>query len=110
MERGLEVYRTVFEKYKVECKGYAGPAVVEVFGEEPFLPKTKEEALKLSDKQQQLMVYQRGAYGQLMNQYIIGEERSFTRYWSVTRDLKSPSILRKIPWCQEIYYLRILWI
>ena len=78
VERGLEVYRTVFEKYKTECKGYAGPAVVEVFGEEPFLPKTKEEALKLSDKQQQVMVYQRGAFGQLMNQYIIGEERSFT--------------------------------
>ena len=78
VERGLEVYRTVFEKYKTQCRGYAGPAVVEVFGEEPFLPKTKEEALKLSDKQQQLLVYQRSVFGQLMNQYIIGEERSFT--------------------------------
>ena len=78
VERSLEVFRTVFEKYKQECKGYAGPAVVEVFGEEPFLPKAKEEAIKLSDKQQQLSVYQRNEFGQLMNRYIIGEERSFT--------------------------------
>ena len=77
-ERSLEVYRIAFEKHKVACAGYAGPAVVEVFGEEPFSPKTTEEALKLSDKQQQLLVYLRSESGQLTNQYIKGEERSFT--------------------------------
>ncbi len=78
VERSLEVYRTAFEKYKTACAGYAGPAVIEVFGEEPFSPKTTEEALKLSDKQQQTLVYQRSEFGSLMNQYIKGEERSFT--------------------------------
>lgn len=78
VERSLEVYRVVFEKFKTLCKGYAGPAVVEVFGEEPFSPVVKETAYKLSDKQQQLSVYQRSNFSQLMNQYIIGEERSFT--------------------------------
>ncbi|MBQ8626049.1 MAG: aminopeptidase [Agathobacter sp.] len=78
VERSLEVYRTAFEKHKVACAGYAGPAVIEVFGEEPFSPKTTEEALKLSDKQQQTLVYQRSEYGSLLNQYIKGEERSFT--------------------------------
>ncbi len=78
VERSLEVYRTVFEKHKTACAGYAGPAVIEVFGEEPFSPKTTEEALKLSDKQQQTLVYERSEFGRLMNQYIKGEERSFT--------------------------------
>lgn len=78
VERSLEVYRTSFEQHKVACAGYAGPAVIEVFGEEPFSPNTTEEALKLSDKQQQTLVYQRSEFGSLMNQYIKGEERSFT--------------------------------
>ena len=78
VERGLEVYRLSFEKHKEELAGYAGPAVIEVFGEEPFSPKTIEEAVKLSDKQQELAVYQRGETSRLLNQYIKGEERSFT--------------------------------
>lgn len=78
VERGLEVYRTVFEKYKTLCAGYAGPAVIEVFGEEPFSPVSKEEKLCYDDKQQQLFVYDRSEFGQLMNRYIKGEERSFT--------------------------------
>ena len=78
VERGLEVFRTVFEKYKDLCAGYAGPAVIEVFGEEPFAPQTKEENIKLDDKQQQLYIYDNSEFGQLMNRYIKGEERSFT--------------------------------
>ncbi len=78
VERSLEVYRSAFEQRKKESAGYAGPAVVEVFGEEPFSPVTKEEALKLSDKQQQTLIYQRRELSQLQNHYIKGEERSFT--------------------------------
>lgn len=78
VERRLEVNRTSFEKHKEELAGYAGPAVIEVFGEEPFSPKTIEEAVKLSDKQQELVVYNRSESSRLMNQYIKGEERSFT--------------------------------
>ena len=78
VERSLEVYRIAFEKYKDICPGYAGPAVVEVFGEEPFSPKTTEDALTLSDKQQQIAVYYRGETSRLTNKYIKGEERSFT--------------------------------
>lgn len=78
VERSLEVYRSAFEKHKEACAGYAGPAVIEVFGEEPFSPKTTEEAYKLSDKQQQIYVYHRGTFSSLLNDYIKGEERSFT--------------------------------
>lgn len=78
VERSLEVYRIVFEKYKELCAGYAGPAVMEVFGEVPFAPIAKEESAKLSEKQQQLHIYFRNEFSQVMNHYIKGEERSFT--------------------------------
>ena len=78
VERSLEVYRTVFEKYKDICPGYAGPAVIEVFGEEPFSPATKEANIRLDEKQQQLSIYERSQFGQMLNKAIHGEDRSFT--------------------------------
>ncbi|WP_027422048.1 aminopeptidase [Lachnobacterium bovis] len=78
VERGLESYRCAFEKKKTQARGYAGPAVIEVFGEEPFSPITKEENVKLSDKQQKLSVYNKSESSQIVNKYIVGEERSFT--------------------------------
>lgn len=78
VERVLEVMRTVYEQHKDEARGQAGPAVVEVFGEEPFAPESKEEALRFSEKQQPLVVYKASESGQITNQYIPGEERSFT--------------------------------
>ena len=78
VERRLEVMKTTFEELKKEANGQAGPAVIEVFGEAPFSPETKKEVLKLNEKQQQLSVYDMSMSGQITNQYIIGEERSFT--------------------------------
>ena len=78
IERDLEASRAAFEKYKTQAAGYAGPAVIEVFGETPFSPASKTENLKLDDKQQKLLVYYRNEFSQLMNEYIKGEERSFT--------------------------------
>ncbi len=78
VERSLEVYRTVFEKYKDICPGYAGPAVIEVFGEEPFSPESREANVRLNDKQQQLSIYERSQFGQMLNKAIHGEDRSFT--------------------------------
>ena len=78
VERCLEVYRIVFEKYKELCGGYAGPAVIEVFGEVPFAPISKEENLTRSEKQRQIQIYFNNEFSQIMNRYIKGEERSFT--------------------------------
>lgn len=78
VERRLEVMKTTFEDLKKEANGHAGPAVIETFGDVPFSPEAKEEVLKLSEKQQQLSLYEMSMSGQLRNQYIIGEERSFT--------------------------------
>lgn len=78
VERRLEVLKTSFETLKKEANGHAGPAVIETFGDVPFSPESKKEALQFNEKQQQLSVYDMSMSGQITNQYIIGEERSFT--------------------------------
>ena len=50
---------TAFEKYKKEARGYAGPAVVETFGEKEFEPVNKPESLKMTDEQSALLVENR---------------------------------------------------
>lgn len=78
MERKLEVMRTVFEQNKELAGKFAGPAVMEVFGEKPFAPVSKPEAIKLTKEQEELLLMMNSRAGQLTNQYIKGEERSFT--------------------------------
>ena len=57
--RKQEVMHTAFEKYKKEARGYAGPAVVETFGECDFEPVNKPESLKMTDEQSALLVENR---------------------------------------------------
>ncbi|MBR1861167.1 MAG: aminopeptidase [Lachnospiraceae bacterium] len=76
--RFLEATQTAFEQYRSEAKGYAGPAVVESFGEKDFDPVIKKEALHLSDEQNKLYVEYLTKLGQIQRKYIIEEERSFT--------------------------------
>jgi leucyl aminopeptidase (aminopeptidase T) len=78
IERKLGVMRTAYETYRQLAKEHGGPAVVEVFGEVPFVPENKAEAYRLSEKQQKLSVAADNESSQLTNQYIIGKERSFT--------------------------------
>ena len=78
VNRRLEVIRATYEENKQLAYGYAGPAVVEVFGEEPFLPEDKKDALALSRAQQKTAVEYADKNGRLTNEYIKGEERSFT--------------------------------
>lgn len=78
VERRLEVMRTAFENRKEDAAWYAGPAVVEVFGEVGFEPKTNPAAYQYTEKQQKLNVYAANMGSQITNEYIKGEERSFT--------------------------------
>lgn len=77
-ERKLGVIRTAYEEYKELAYVHAGPACMETFGEEPFAPVNKEEAYRLSEKQQKLAVDLANENVRITNQYIKGEERSFT--------------------------------
>lgn len=78
VKRKLEVLKTTYEKYKEDAAVYGGPAVIEVFGEIPFAPQIKKEAFHLTQKQQKLNAEFSVSAGDIVNQYIKGEERSFT--------------------------------
>ena len=78
IERRLEVTRTVYEQHKDLAAQFAGPAVMETFGEKPFAPKAVPEAPSYNEEQKKLAVSCDSRSGQLTNEYIKGEERSFT--------------------------------
>ena len=78
VERKTVIQRGAYESRKQLAGEYAGPAVIEVFGETPFEPKNKEENLRLSDKQQKLSVYAANESAKIVNEYIPQSEYSFT--------------------------------
>lgn len=78
VERKLGALRHAYDLCKDLAKVHAGPAVLEVFGETPFAPVAKESACVLNEKQQKLQVYYQSTSGQMVNEYIPGDERSFT--------------------------------
>jgi len=78
MNRKLEVLKAAYETYKELAFVHAGPAVMEVFGETPFVPISKKEACSYSEEQQKISVEYASKAGAMTNEYIRGEERSFT--------------------------------
>ncbi len=78
MKRKLETLKVAFEQRKEEAAVYGGPAVMEVFGEAPFAPASKEESFKPDAKYQKLLVEYMSESSRQQNEYIKEEERSFT--------------------------------
>ena len=78
IERRLEVLKTVYEQHREQAAQFAGPAVMETFGEKPFSPKAVSEASAYNDEQKKMAVSYDSRSGQITNEYIRGEERSFT--------------------------------
>ncbi|MCR5688436.1 MAG: aminopeptidase [Lachnospiraceae bacterium] len=76
--RKLEVLEGAYLERRSFANTHAGPAVMEVFGEEPFSPKAKETAVRHSERTQKLSVDYSAKASEIVNRYIIGEERSFT--------------------------------
>ena len=77
-ERKLNCMKNAYEQYRAQAAVFGGPAVAEIFGEKPFVPQTKKTAYRLTPKQQKLSVEYAVKAGALQNEYIPGEERSFT--------------------------------
>ena len=78
IERKLEVMRNVYEKNRELAAGFAGPAVMETFGEKPFSPEAKKAAPSYTEEQRELALLYDSRSGQMTNEYIKGDERSFT--------------------------------
>ncbi len=77
-ERKLESLRKAYENYKQKAGLYAGPAVIEVFGEELFAPEDKKESVKLDKRQQKLYVEYNNEESFVKNEYLKLNEISFT--------------------------------
>ena len=78
MERRTAVLRNAYESRRELAKTYAGPAVIEVFGENPFEPVNKEESLRLNRKQQELSVEAAAESARIVNEFIPQKDYSFT--------------------------------
>lgn len=77
-DRKLAVLRTAYETYKGLAAEFAGPAVIETFGEDGFEPVNKPEAYVLSKKQKEISIAYANESMPIVNQYIPGDETSFT--------------------------------
>lgn len=77
-DRKASVLKVAYETYKDLAAGYAGPAVIETFGKEGFHPVNKQEANRLDSRQEKLAVEMAGENAEISNQYIPGDETSFT--------------------------------
>lgn len=78
VERKTAILKNAYEKRKELAGGFAGPAVIEVFGEKPFEPLNRKEALTLTKEQQKLSVRLSSENARIMNEYIPQEDYSFT--------------------------------
>lgn len=78
IQRKKEILKEAYEQVKELAKVHAGPACMEIFGEKQFEPVNHEETLKLDEKQRKLSIEYSAYSGEVVNEYIPGEERSFT--------------------------------
>ncbi|MBQ8038589.1 MAG: aminopeptidase, partial [Lachnospiraceae bacterium] len=76
--RRLEGLKENYEENKELADVFGGPAVIEIFGEKDFEPINKASNPKYSSAQQKLCVEYASRAGEIVNEYIKGEERSFT--------------------------------
>ncbi len=78
VDRYMEGAKQEFAERKELAEVYGGPAVIEVYGETPFSPVSKKEALSLSEKQQKLDVEHTRDFSLLTKKCLKAEEYCFT--------------------------------
>ena len=78
LKRRLDCMTNAYEKRKELARRMAGPAVIECFGQELFLPVNKPGAAVMSATQNELSTWYDSCQGEMVARYIPEEERSFT--------------------------------
>ena len=78
VQRKLRALQNGYENYKELAGVFAGPAVIETFGEIPFAPASSKGAWDLSENQQKLLVELDNETAQITNRYVKRNESSFT--------------------------------
>ncbi|WP_036609517.1 aminopeptidase [Oribacterium sp. P6A1] len=76
--RMIEETEQIFRSFGDEIKRYAGPVVMEGFGEPDFEPREKEERLRFTEHQKEVYGGYRNDLQLLVHRFILEEERSFT--------------------------------
>ncbi|MBR6404169.1 MAG: aminopeptidase [Eubacterium sp.] len=78
VERRINASREAYKEFSENAEAYAGPAVIETFGEKQFSPVVKESVQSYTDKQNELFTSMYNKLGQLSNEFIPGDSYSFT--------------------------------
>lgn len=76
--RMTESLALAFRAVAERAKDYAGPAVVEPYGEAPFAPKESGARSTFDKVQNRMVTRYRQKFTDLYNEAVIGENRSFT--------------------------------
>lgn len=77
-DRKAAVLKVAYEQYKNEAAAYAGPAVIETFGQAGFQPVNKPEGYRLNERQEKLGAKAANEAAMIANEYVPGDETSFT--------------------------------
>lgn len=73
-----KVMGRIFEKYREKMGIFAGPMLLETFGERLPLPKNAAEVIQMDKRQQRLRVESLGRMAQLQEKYLPSDHYSFT--------------------------------
>lgn len=96
-DRKLALLEMAYEENKEILDVYAGPAVIETFGEKSFVPVNTEHALSYSDKQKKLRLDFSNEFSMLLNRYVQTEKTSFTIIaWPLPDIVEDKECYRKI--------------
>ncbi|MBP3718019.1 MAG: aminopeptidase, partial [Eubacterium sp.] len=74
----VEATEECYKRLGEDVSGFAGPAVIETFGEKRFSPVSKESVAALSEQQQEISRKMYGEMGEISNKYLPGDSYSFT--------------------------------
>ena len=77
-EKKLANLKSSLEQFKEKAASFAGPAVMEVFGEKLFAPEEKKDTIKLDKRQQKLYVSYNNEANFINHAYMRLDETSFT--------------------------------
>ncbi|MBR4174246.1 MAG: aminopeptidase [Lachnospiraceae bacterium] len=77
-ERYLEVYEASCKEFESLLSAMSGPAVMEDFGEPPFIPDKSPDRFVYDEKQKKLNVEMASRIGRLVEEYMPEEETSYT--------------------------------
>ena len=95
--RRIEGIKAAYEELKKEAEEWAGPACMEIFGEDSFVPSECAHAARYGTKKQELITDFRRKSSEITNEYIKREERSFTIIaWPVPAIGNYEEILKEI--------------